>query len=133
VLFVGDSGTAKSVTISNYLGGLSPEQYLVLNMNFSSRTSSMDVQRSVEDAVEKRTKVSGPTPSPMPAHKKRSLCRVFKNGQKVKVLVSFEENCLSVSRVGVCGVPEQIVFLRTPTLLLLFGAPRPCLKRAVLS
>ena len=58
---MGDSGTAKSVTISNYLGGLSPEQYLVLTMNFSSRTSSLDVQRSVEDAVEKRTKVSTPT------------------------------------------------------------------------
>lgn len=57
MLFVGDSGTAKSVTVGQYLGGLSAEQFLVLNMNFSSRTSSLDVQRAVEDAVEKRTKV----------------------------------------------------------------------------
>jgi hypothetical protein len=30
---------------------------LVLNMNFSSRTNSLDVQKSIEDSVEKRTKV----------------------------------------------------------------------------
>jgi hypothetical protein len=147
VLFVGDSGTAKSVTISNYLGRLSPEQYLVLNMNFSSRTSSMDVQRSVEDAVEKRTKVSRPTAAnrnPIlrfeqelkvyPCYENRSelravfprfglgkICKsragTWKNahlvvylqtGQKVKVLVSYKENSISVSRVGVCNEPEQI-------------------------
>lgn len=41
---VGESGTAKSVTISNYLGHLDPSTNIILNMNFSSRTSSMDVQ-----------------------------------------------------------------------------------------
>ena len=36
---------------------------LLLNMNFSSRTTSMDVQRNVESNVEKRTKDTyGPPP-----------------------------------------------------------------------
>ena len=56
VLFVGDSGTAKTVTISNYLGNLDVAKNIILNMSFSNRTTSMDVQRSVEDSVEKRTK-----------------------------------------------------------------------------
>ena len=55
-LFVGESGTAKSVTILNYLGHLDPATNIILNMNFSSRTSSMDVQRAIEDSTEKRTK-----------------------------------------------------------------------------
>ena len=42
---------------------LTPHQQLLLNMNFSSRTSSMDVQRTLESNVEKRTKDSfGPPP-----------------------------------------------------------------------
>jgi len=44
ILLVGESGTAKSVTINNYLASLDGAVNLVLNMNFSSRTSSMDVQ-----------------------------------------------------------------------------------------
>lgn len=56
VLFVGESGTAKSVTIQAYLNGLDPSTAVALNMNFSSRTSSADVQRAIEDATEKRTK-----------------------------------------------------------------------------
>ena len=56
-LLVGESGTAKSVSIQNYLGHLDPTSSIILNINFSSRTSSRDVQRAVEDATEKRTKV----------------------------------------------------------------------------
>jgi dynein heavy chain len=43
VLFVGESGTAKSVIMSSYLGSLPSDNYLRLNMNFSSRTRSIDV------------------------------------------------------------------------------------------
>jgi dynein heavy chain len=39
-LLVGESGTAKSVTIANYLGSLEPGSNIVLNMNFSSRTGA---------------------------------------------------------------------------------------------
>lgn len=45
VLFVGESGTAKTVTIQNFLSKeLQPEKFNVLNINFSSRTTSRDVQ-----------------------------------------------------------------------------------------
>lgn len=40
VLLVGESGTAKTVTVQNFLAGLNPEKNSVLNVNFSSRTSS---------------------------------------------------------------------------------------------
>ncbi|XP_049877279.1 dynein axonemal heavy chain 10 [Pectinophora gossypiella] len=56
VLLVGDTGTSKTAIITNYLHGLPTERYLVQQMNFSSRTSSMDVQRNMESVVEKRTK-----------------------------------------------------------------------------
>jgi dynein heavy chain len=57
VLFVGESGTAKTVIIQKYFSTLDVNNYLVLSMNFSSRTTSLDVQHSVEDSVEKKTKV----------------------------------------------------------------------------
>ena len=44
------------MTIAKYLMNLDATKNVILNMNFSSRTTSMDVQRSVEDIVEKRTK-----------------------------------------------------------------------------
>ncbi|CAM4852615.1 unnamed protein product [Rotaria socialis] len=63
VLFVGESGTSKTATIHSFLRKLSPDQNLLLNINFSSRTSSMDVQRNFESNVEKRTKDTfGPPP-----------------------------------------------------------------------
>eukprot|EP00002_Diphylleia_rotans_P017763 TRINITY_DN3442_c0_g1_i2.p1 TRINITY_DN3442_c0_g1~~TRINITY_DN3442_c0_g1_i2.p1 ORF type:complete len:3137 (-),score=716.67 TRINITY_DN3442_c0_g1_i2:70-9480(-) len=66
ILFVGDSGTAKTVTIQNYFSKSDHETTVVLNLNFSSRTSSLDVQRTVEDNVEKRTKDTyGPPPGKM--------------------------------------------------------------------
>lgn len=55
-LLVGESGTSKSVTISSYLSRLG-SSHITLNMNFSSRTSSLDVQHAIEDSIEKRTKV----------------------------------------------------------------------------
>jgi hypothetical protein len=42
-MFVGDSGTAKSVIVLTYLNQLPVEQYMKLNINFSSRTKSIDV------------------------------------------------------------------------------------------
>ncbi len=47
-LFVGESGTAKTATIQHYLGTWTANTNIVLNMNFSSRTSSLDVQRAIE-------------------------------------------------------------------------------------
>jgi dynein heavy chain len=60
-LFVGESGTAKSVIIMNYLNQLSGEHFMRLVINFSSRTQSIDVQTNIEDNIEKRSgRVFGP-------------------------------------------------------------------------
>ncbi|KAJ3114591.1 Dynein heavy chain 10, axonemal [Phlyctochytrium bullatum] len=56
VLFVGEVGTSKTVTVSNFLRQLPADKNLLLNINFSSRTTSLDVQRNLEVNVEKRTK-----------------------------------------------------------------------------
>ncbi|KAG5456903.1 MAG: P-loop containing dynein motor region D4-domain-containing protein, partial [Olpidium bornovanus] len=56
VLFVGDVGTSKSVTVQNFIKTLSRDKNVVLNISFSSRTSSLDVQANIEVNVEKRTK-----------------------------------------------------------------------------
>lgn len=56
VLLVGERGTAKTAIMSAYLRSLNPDTNIILNINFSSRTSSLDVQRIIESAVEKRTK-----------------------------------------------------------------------------
>lgn len=56
-LFVGESGTAKTVTIQQHLDSLDPSTYVTMNMSFSSRTLAADVQISIEDGTEKRTKV----------------------------------------------------------------------------
>jgi dynein heavy chain len=61
ILFVGDSGTAKTVTIQNWLKKLDTDKFNQLNINMSSRTSSMDVQVNIESSVDKRTgKIYGP-------------------------------------------------------------------------
>ncbi|PIK48528.1 putative dynein heavy chain 10, axonemal isoform X3 [Apostichopus japonicus] len=63
ILFVGDSGTSKTATIQDFLRNINQEAHLILAINFSSRTTSMDVQRNLEANVEKRTKDTyGPPP-----------------------------------------------------------------------
>ena len=58
---VGESGTSKTATSVNFLRSLDREKYQLLEINFSSRTNSLDVQRNLEANVEKRTKdVYGP-------------------------------------------------------------------------
>ncbi|XP_076108254.1 dynein axonemal heavy chain 10-like isoform X2 [Mytilus galloprovincialis] len=63
VVLVGETGTSKTATTANFLRTLDSETHLLLNMNFSSRTTSLDVQRNLEANVEKRTKDTyGPPP-----------------------------------------------------------------------
>ncbi|KAI4568749.1 hypothetical protein MJG53_014367 [Ovis ammon polii x Ovis aries] len=56
VLLVGESGTSKTATTHNFLKNLNEETNIVLMVSFSSRTTSMDIQRNLEANVEKRTK-----------------------------------------------------------------------------
>ncbi|KAK7195889.1 dynein heavy chain [Novymonas esmeraldas] len=125
VLFVGESGTAKTVTIQAYLqhlkwaslhsgdggggtaaaagaaggggdgGGGSDDvqlEAMLLEMNFSSRTTSLDAQRTMEDNIEKRTNtVLGP-PS-----KKR--------------LIVFVDD-INMPKVDLYGTQQPIAFLK---------------------
>ncbi|XP_010291294.1 PREDICTED: dynein heavy chain 10, axonemal, partial [Phaethon lepturus] len=56
VVLVGESGTSKTATTQNFLNNLNKDLNLLLVINFSSRTTSMDIQRNLETNVEKRTK-----------------------------------------------------------------------------
>ena len=61
MLLVGETGTSKTATVSHFLQDLDKDTHLLLNINFSSRTTSLDVQRNLKANVEKRTKeVYGP-------------------------------------------------------------------------
>lgn len=55
MLFVGESGTAKTTIIQKYLDDLPSSGYARLNVNFSSRTSAADVQSNVEANIDKRS------------------------------------------------------------------------------
>lgn len=61
VLFVGEPGTAKTVTIENYMHRVLAANCLNLTVNFSSRTSGKDIRQNIEDNTDKRTgKIYGP-------------------------------------------------------------------------
>jgi dynein heavy chain len=61
VLFCGDSGTAKTVTVFSAFQQLDPETYIYLNVNFSSRTSSLDFQNIVHENIDRKSgKIFGP-------------------------------------------------------------------------
>jgi len=63
ILFVGESGTAKTVCVNTYLASQPSSALLNLTLNFSSKTTAADVQRTVEDNIDKRMKgVYGPPP-----------------------------------------------------------------------
>uniref|UniRef100_A0A8C2U8V4 Dynein axonemal heavy chain 10 n=1 Tax=Coturnix japonica TaxID=93934 RepID=A0A8C2U8V4_COTJA len=54
VVLVGESGTSKTATTQNFLNSLNEDLNVLIN--FSSRTTSMDIQRNLETNVEKRSK-----------------------------------------------------------------------------
>lgn len=67
VMFVGEPGTGKTITIQNYLKFLTTSEviktpYVILSTNFSSRTTSLDFQNTMQDILESRLmRVYGPT------------------------------------------------------------------------
>uniref|UniRef100_A0A7S3YCE3 AAA+ ATPase domain-containing protein n=1 Tax=Lotharella globosa TaxID=91324 RepID=A0A7S3YCE3_9EUKA len=55
VLFTGESGTAKTVIMKSYMENGLGDRYTSMTINFSSRTSSLDVQNSIMSSVEKQS------------------------------------------------------------------------------
>ncbi len=62
-LFIGGSGTAKTVTVQDYLRNVDPDTNVTVTVNFSSRTASLDVQRIMDDNIEKKMKDTFGPPS----------------------------------------------------------------------
>jgi len=56
IVLAGESGTSKSATIDEFLRKLDKNEFSILPINFSSRTTSMDVQRNLEANIEKKNK-----------------------------------------------------------------------------
>ncbi len=91
-MYIGDSGTAKTVTIFSHFKTLPLDKYIVLNINFSSRTTSADCQKTIEENIEKRTfKQYGPT-----------------GGRKLVVFV----DDLNMPRIDIYGTQQPIALLK---------------------
>ncbi|CAH8587314.1 unnamed protein product [Heterobilharzia americana] len=56
LLLVGETGTSKTAICQRFLRDIDQDSNLVLIINFSFRTTSLDVQRNLEANVEKRSK-----------------------------------------------------------------------------
>merc|ERR1719399_2754459 len=91
-LFIGESGTAKSVTTQACLDAFSQETSICLNVNYSSRTSSKDFQSTLEDNITKRTgRIFGP-----------------EQGKKLRCFV----DDLSMPKVDKYGTQQPLALLR---------------------
>lgn len=60
ILLIGDSGTAKTVTVEQYLGNLDAEKMTYKKINFSSATTPRIFQTSIQSIIERRFRAFGP-------------------------------------------------------------------------
>ncbi|CAK8985449.1 unnamed protein product [Durusdinium trenchii] len=92
VLFIGESGTAKSVTMQNTLKSFPADLSVILNINYSSRTSSLDFQRTMEDNISKRTgRIFGPD-----------------QGKKLRIFI----DDLSMPKIDLYGTQQPLALLK---------------------
>lgn len=63
LLLIGESGTAKTLTIQNYMSKLEADTTSRLVVNFSSRTTARNVQTSIEANIDKRAGATFAPPS----------------------------------------------------------------------
>ncbi|XP_070520949.1 dynein axonemal heavy chain 10 [Cardiocondyla obscurior] len=92
VLLIGEIGTSKTAIIHEFLRNLNPEKHEQLLINFSSRTTSIDIQRILESAVEKRSReVFGAPP-----------------GKKLVVFI----DDMNMPIVDIYGTQQPIAFLK---------------------
>ncbi|PFH33986.1 dynein heavy chain family protein [Besnoitia besnoiti] len=92
VLFVGDSGTAKSVQIQNWLATLDRQKFVYAQVNLSSRTTSLELQRTIEDNLDKRTgRIFGPP-----------------SGKRLKLFI----DDLSMPKVDTYGTQQPLALLK---------------------
>ncbi|CAJ1332260.1 unnamed protein product [Effrenium voratum] len=92
VLFIGESGTAKSVTMQNTLESYPADKSVILNINYSSRTSSLDFQRTMEDNISKRTgRIFGP-----------------EQGKKLRIFI----DDLSMPKIDLYGTQQPLALLK---------------------
>jgi dynein heavy chain len=92
VLFFGKSGTAKTATISSFLTSLDTETVTSKIINYSNRTTSMDVQLALEESFDIPTK--------------DSFCPI-----ESKSLVLFLDD-VNMPTVDIYGTQQPISFLK---------------------
>lgn len=96
VMFIGESGTAKTVIMRHFFTQLKEDhetmdKYIILNINFSSRTNSEHVQKTLRESLDPQGKQLGP-----PGNKQ---------------MIAFIDD-LNMPKVDLYGTQQPIAFLK---------------------